>query len=128
MVHRTRGDRGKLQIDVRLSGFGRFRVSSGTDRATVLRRRVELARRLNENGQLDTLRAIVDGSLSWPQIEEAAKKNRLENAALLSDLRIESNLWTAIEETLPKLGKRSATTRRWYKSQLEQLRTLGFGD
>jgi integrase len=128
MVHRTRGDRGHLQIDIVLPGFGRFRMSAGTPRATVLHRRKALAKRLDENGQLDTLRALKARTLSWAKVEEAAKKGRLENAALLSDLRIETNLWTAIEQTMPKLGKRSAATRRWYRSQLDQLKVLGFGD
>jgi hypothetical protein len=123
MVHRTRGDRGNLEIDIRLPGFGRFRKSAGTARATVAKRRIALLRRLAENGQLETLRLILDGSLSWPHVEQAAKKGRLENATLLSDLLVDGNLQHAIDVTLPSMGK--AGTRARYGLALRQLEQLG---
>ena len=126
-AHRTGGTRGMLEIDVRLLGFGRFRISAATYRVRVAKRREALARQLAENGQLGTLRALKDGDLAWPLIEQAQKQQRLNDPSLLADLRVRALLWPAIAATLPRLG-RTPASRLWYKSALAHLRTLGFSD
>jgi integrase len=123
MVHRTRGDRGQLEIDVRLTGFGRFRCSAQTPRATVLHRRVLLARLLAEQGQFEVLRALKARRLAWSQVEEAQKKQRLADAALMTDLLVKRPLWPAIEATLPKMG-RSERTQESYRVALNRLRVV----
>lgn len=123
-AHRTGGTRGMLEIDLRLKGFGRFRVSAGTHRATTLRRRKEIVKLLAELGQLDVLRAIKAGELAWSTLEEARRKERLADASLAADLKLKTRLADAIADTLPRMGP-TAITRDRYRVALDGLRQLG---
>lgn len=114
-------------IDVRLKGIGRYRLSAGSGKREIITRRKGYAKQLAQNGQLGTLRALKAGELTWPQIEEAAKLGRLNDAALLADIKLRVPLHEAIEQTLPRLGDR-AETAAWYKRVLAQLKPLGFKD
>jgi len=124
-AHRTGGTRGKLGIDIRIPGFGRFRMSSGTLRATTRRRREALVRLLAELGQLDVLRALKAGTLAWETLEEASRKQRLADSSLMADLLLKTTLRQAIDETLPRMGP-TAITRDRYRVGLEALAHLGF--
>lgn len=124
-AHRTGGSRGKLEIDIRLKGFGRFRMTSDTHKATVRKRRESLARLLAELGQLDVLRALKAGSLAWSSLEEANRKQRLTDASLMADLLLAKTLRAAIDETLPRMGPTEITRDR-YRVALAGLSHLGF--
>ena len=125
MVHRTGGTRGNAVIDIRIEGFGRFRVSAQTTRAGAVARRKELARLLGELGQYEVLAAIKRGELAWGHLEHAQRQQRLASAALLADLRLKTNLAAAIAATLPAMGP-TALTRDRYRVALDALWRLGF--
>lgn len=124
MVHRTGGDRGNLEIDLRVRGFGRFRCSAQTQRTTVLRKRVALARLLGELGQFDVLAGLKSGRLAWATVELAQRQQRLQDGSLGADLQLARSLQLAINETLPRMGT-AATTRERYALALAHLATLG---
>jgi hypothetical protein len=125
MVHRTGGTRGNAEIDIRIKGFGRFRVSAQTTRSGAVARRKELARLLGELGQYEVLLAIKKGELAWGHLEHAQRQQRLASAALLADLRLKTPLATAITATLPAMGP-TALTRDRYRVALDALWRLGF--
>lgn len=124
MVTRTGGTRGNFEIDLRIRGFGRFRCSSQTTRVTAFRRRQALARLLGELGQWDVLRALKSGALAWAQVEHAQRQQRLADASLAADLRLQQNLGAAITATLPRMGPTTLTRER-YRVGLEALGRLG---
>jgi integrase len=124
MVHSTRGDRGNLEIDITLpEPIGRYRLSSGTKKATVRERRVGIIRQLWEDGQLAELRALKAGDLSWAELEQARKQKRLGSGTLLADTRLRRALWTSIDEMMPRMG-RSDLTRARYQASIETLKRL----
>ena len=125
MVHRTGGTRGNAEIDIRIEGFGRFRVSAQTTRSGAVARRKALARLLGELGQYEVLLAIKKGELAWGHLEHAQRQQRLASASLLADLRLKGNLATAIAATLPAMGP-TALTRDRYRVALDALWHLGF--
>ena len=122
---RTGGNRGNLEIDIILEGFGRFRMTAGTKKAKIKKTREALARRLDELGQLDVLRALKEGSLSWPVVHHAQRQKRLDSDSLAADLKLRVPLRQAIEATLPLMGETSSTRER-YRIALEALAKLGF--
>lgn len=119
--------RGYPDIDIRRKGYGRFRKSAGSAKREVVERRKGYIRTLLQNGQLGVLRALANDELTWPQIEEAAKLKRLNDEALLADIKVRAKLFPAIDGMLDRLGKRPET-RAWYERTLGQLRTVGFTD
>ncbi len=125
MVHRTGGTRGNAEIDIRIVGYGRFRMSAQTKRVGAVARRKAIARLLGELGQYEVLRALQAGELAWGQLEAAQRKQQLASAALLADLRIRTNLAQAITATLPAMGP-TALTRDRYRVALDALWRLGF--
>ncbi len=125
MVHRTGGDRGNAEIDIRIKGFGRFRMTAETKRAGAVTRRKAIARLLGELGQYEVLRALQAGELAWGQLEAAQRKQQLAGATLLADLRIRTNLAAAITATLPAMGP-TPLTRERYRVALDALWRLGF--
>lgn len=123
--NRTGGDRGNSEIDLILEGFGRFRMTAGTKKAKLKKARESLARRLDELGQLEVLRALKDGELSWPVVMQAQRQKRLESDSLAADLRLKLTLRKAILATLPQMGKAAVTQER-YAVGLDALAALGF--
>lgn len=123
-MHLTGGHEGNAEIDLRLTGFGRFRCSAQTKRRTTLQRRKALARLLAELGQFEVLRAILDGELSWAHVEQAQRQQRLGDASLLADLKLRRPLRQAIDETLPTMGP-TPLTRERYRVGLDDLAKCG---
>lgn len=122
MVLRTGGDRGNLEIDIWLKGFGRFRCSAQTMRVGTKTRRVAIAKLLAEIGQFDVLHALKlgprKGGLAWSTVELAQRQQRLRDDSLGQDLKLAKRLTDAIDATLPRMGK-EATTHARYQLGLE---------
>lgn len=125
MVHRTGGDRGNAEIDIRIKGFGRFRCSAQTIRSGAVARRKAIARLLGELGQFDVLRAILAGELAWGQLEQAQRQQRLASASLAADLKLKRNLAQAIADTLPIMGPTEITRERYRVALIVGLAHLG---
>jgi hypothetical protein len=62
------------------------------------------------------LRAFKRGELSIEQLVEADANGKLKSRALLAEISLRAELWTAIDAALPKWGRESrragATSRR----------------
>lgn len=125
MVTRTGGDRGNAEIDIRIKGFGRFRCSAQTLRAGAVARRKAIARLLGELGQFEVLQAVLDGELSWGQLEHAQRQQRLASASLAAELKLKRNLGAAIAATLPHMGPTPLTRERYRVALLVGLPHLG---
>lgn len=125
MVHRTGGDRGNAEIDIRIKGFGRFRCSAQSLRSGAVQRRKAIARLLGELGQYDVLQAILDGELAWGQLEHAQRQQRLASASLAADLKLKRNLAQAIVATLPSMGPTETTRARYRVALVVGLARLG---
>lgn len=125
MVHRTGGDRGNIQIDIRLKGYGRFRCSAETQRVGTAKRRISLAKLLAEIGQFDVLRGLDERSIAWATVELAQRQQRLRDDSLGSDLKLSRNLAAAVTDTLPRMGKEASTRKRYELALTVHLRALG---
>ena len=119
---RTGSGRGNFRFDRLFPGVGRVATSSGTTNVREFRRRDGILTKLFEQAQLEVLRAFQRGDVTIEQLVEADRAGRLRSADLLSDLSLRQNLWVAIEQTLPSMGKSPETRRRYYTS-LKKLRT-----
>lgn len=120
--HRTGGERrGKFRFDRRFPGVGRINVSSGTANPQEFRRRDAVLTKLFDSAQVEVLQAFRQGLITIEQLVDADRAGRLRSAELLSDLALREGLSTAIERTLPSMGK-SSETRRRYGTSLHKLR------
>lgn len=122
--HRSRGGEGRYRIDWTVSEpVGRLNISLRADSVREFERRKAVIRKLVEDSQLEVLMALKRGDISVESLIEADRGGRLKGAAVLSDLKLRANLWTAIEETLPAMGT-SKETRRRYRTSFRTLATL----
>ena len=119
--HRTRMNRGNFRFDRVFPGVGRINTSSGTTVVREFRRRDSILGKLFDNAQLEVLKAFKEGTITIEQLVDADRAGRLRSAELLSDVALQEPLWTAIEKTLPRMGKGTETRRRYYTS-LKKLR------
>jgi hypothetical protein len=118
---RTGGKKGgNFRFDREFADVGRIRNSSGTERLSEFKKRDAILTKLHENAQLDVLRAFMRGELSIEQLVAADRSGKLASAELLSELKLQQNLWTAIDDALPRMGKGEETRRR-YETSLRKL-------
>jgi integrase len=118
---RTGGKKGgNFRFDREFADVGRIHCSSGTDRLSEFKKRDAILTKLYENAQLDVLRAFMRGELSIEQLVAADRSGKLASAELLSELKLQQNLWTAIDDALPRMGKGEETRRR-YETSLRKL-------
>lgn len=110
---------GCYRIDRVFRGVGRVRVTSGTASLREYHRRNDALTRLYEDGRLDVLAAVQCGTVT---VLEAVSAYHLGAAHSVASIALVAPLWTAIEATLPKMGK-SIETRDRYELSLNTLRT-----
>ena len=115
---------GSFRFDRVFEGVGRIQRSSGTDRVAEFRKRDAILTKLFENAQLEVLRSFQRGDVTIEQLVEADRGGRLRSADLLSDMAVRQPLWTAVSDTLPRMGSSDETRRRYYTS-LAKLQRLG---
>jgi hypothetical protein len=115
---------GNFRFNRIFKGVGRIRQSSGTRKIGEYRERNAILTKLARAKQRDVLRAFKRGDLDIDDLVEADREGELDGAKLLARIKLRKNLWTAIEETLPAMGK-SAETRDRYRTSLAKLKRVG---
>lgn len=121
----ARGRRRRLEVDLRIRGFGRFRCAAGVATRRGLERRRALARALGERGHFAVLRGLASGAIAWGAVEAADREQGLGRAGLADVLKLETVLAVAIADVLPRMGTAPATRAR-YGLALRSLAALGF--
>lgn len=117
----------KRRIDLMIPGIGRFCMRSGATTMAEHRARIALLRRLIEADQLDVIRALQTGDITWAELRQAERKKRLHSDALAADIALARRLWDvdnapgAFSSALPRMG-RTASTRARYTLAFDQLR------
>jgi integrase len=112
----------RFNRDFTRNGIGRITNSSRTTDIQEFRRRDLILTKLYESGQFDVLRAFKNGALHIEELVEAEREGRLRSSELLSYLSLKRALWIAIEESLPQMGRSTATRKRYRVSLLKSLR------
>ena len=105
-----------FRFDRVFPGVGRIQRSAGTNRIAEFRKRDTILTKLFENSQLEVLRSFQRGEITIEQLVEADRVGRLKGADLMSEMAMRQPLWTAIDETLPKMGNGEETRRRYFTS------------
>lgn len=103
----------KQRIDRNVPGIGRVVIRTGARTIAEHRARVALFDRLIEAGQVETIKLKVDGQISWAELRQAQRKNRLHSDTLAADVALARNLWVAIAATLKRMGKGQSTRDRY---------------
>lgn len=106
------------RVDRKVGKTRRFRIETKATGAQH-RRRLALVDRLLELGALDTLRALKDGRLTWPELLQFEREGRL--GALSGELVLRRNLWEAVDAVFPRNG--GYTVQR-YRGSFQKLRRL----
>jgi integrase len=117
-----------IRFDRIFRGVGRIRRSSGTSSQKEFARRDALLTELADAGQLEALRAFQAGDLLIEQLIEAKRSGELSSTYLLRDVKLDRNLWDALDQLYGDTKDRS--TRHRYRSAARKLavvalRTLG---
>lgn len=102
-------------------GVGRITCSSRTTNPKEFRVRDQILTKLANSGQIDALRAFKRGELTIEQLLSADREGKLKSADLLGTLILRQPLWKAVADTLPRMGKSTATRKR-YSVSLAALR------
>jgi hypothetical protein len=123
MATKKRAKTIKQRIDREIPGIGRRLIRTGARTVGEHRARLALFDRLLEAGQTEAIGMLLDKSISWAELRQAQRKNRLHSDSLAADVALARNLWTSIEATLKRMGKSDATRER-YALAFSQLATL----
>jgi integrase len=113
----------KRRIDRSVPGIGRVALRTGARTIAEHRARVALFDRLIEAGQIEAIRMKVDGEITWAELRQAQRKNRLHSDTLAADVALARNLWVAIAATLKRMGKTESSRTR-YELAFAQLQRL----
>jgi hypothetical protein len=113
----------KQRIDRSVPGIGRVALRTGARTIAEHRARVALFDRLIEAGQVETIGMLVRGEITWGELRQAQRKNRLHSDTLAADVALVRNLWVAIAATLKRMGKTESSRTR-YELAFAQLKRL----
>jgi hypothetical protein len=113
----------KTRIDRAVPGIGRKLIRTGARTVAEHRARMALFDRLLEAGQTETIALLLDHSITWAELRQAQRKNRLHSDTLAADVALARNLWLSIEATVKRMGKSPATRER-YALAFNQLASL----
>jgi integrase len=113
----------KQRIDRAVPGIGRVALRTGARTIAEHRARVALFDRLIEAGQVETIGMLVRGEITWGELRQAQRKNRLHSDTLAADVALVRNLWVAIAATLKRMGKTESSRTR-YELAFAQLKRL----
>lgn len=113
---------GSYRIDRRFKGVGRIARASGTTSVKRFRAIDNLLTELYEDGKLDVLRAIRDGTITPLEVYSASRTGRIPYVA--SEIVLHQKLWPAVEDWLPTCA-RSGATRDRYRQSMDRLRESG---
>src|SRR4051812_17479308 len=113
---RTSGKRGgNFEIEQVFEGLPRpLRKSLGTSDLKKFRQRVALLQKAEKLEQYELLRQFQDDEITIEEIIEADARGKLREG--VDGIKLNANLWDAIEATLPSMGKEPATRQRYQKS------------
>lgn len=104
-----------IRFDRRFPGVGRINRSSGTSARKEFIRRDALLTQLADAGQLEALRAFQAGDLLIEHLIEANRAGHLSSNWLLRDVKLDQNLWDALDELYGNTTDRS-THHRYHSS------------
>ncbi len=112
----TSGSRGgNFEVRRRFRGLDKpLRKSTGTPDKKKHRQRVALLEKLEKLEQFELLRAFQNDELTIEDLIEADARGRLGQG--IDGVKLAANLWDAVEEILPRMGKAPATRHRYQKS------------
>lgn len=113
---------GTFRFDRYFRGVGRIQVSSGTDNLREFRSRDHLLTRLYRKPRLDLLIALKEKRISMTELVEADRLDKLGQTT--ADLILQRPLWSAVDDTLPKMARAKQTVRR-YKVSLQAFANTG---
>lgn len=113
----------KQRIDRSIPGIGRRLIRTGARTIAEHRARLALFDRLLEAGQTETIGLLLDKSITWAELRQAQRKNRLHSDSLAADVALARNLWTSIDATVKRMGK-AGSTRERYELAFNQLSRL----
>lgn len=103
----------KKRLERIVPGIGRVSIRTGARSLEEHKARVALFDRLLEAGQLDTINLLLSGEVSWMELRQAQRKNRLRSDTLAADVALARGLWQAVTSTLPRMGTAPATRERY---------------
>ena len=108
-----------LRIRRRLTRFGIpvLDINARTTARKVLASRERLIDQLVADSQVDVLQALAAGTLAIEVVESYVREHGASGAGLASQVRLSVNLWTAIEDTLPRMGASDSTRKRYTVSR-----------
>lgn len=122
-AQRKRAKTIKSRIDRAVPGIGRVAIRTGARTIAEHRARVALFDRLIEAGQVETIQMLVNGEITWAELRQAQRKNRLHSDSLAADVALARNLWVGVAATLKRMGKTESTRQR-YELAFAQLKRL----
>ncbi len=110
----------RLRKDLSRMGLGIVQLSTRTKIERQHQRRVLLFDDLVADSQVEVIRALVNGDVSWDELVDAKRRGELAGVKVLDKVKAERPLGEAVTATTPLMGKAKATKQR-YALSLKQL-------
>lgn len=96
-----------------VEGIGHVQVATKAKTEREHQRRVVTWRELVDDSQIEVIKALLAGEISWAELVDARRRGELKGAQILTSIAIDQDLVKAIRATLPKMGKAKATRSRY---------------
>lgn len=110
----------RIRKDLSRMGLGVVQLATKTKVKREHDRRVVLFDDLVDDSQIETIRALVNGDVSWEELVNAKRRRELAGVTPLDKVKAHRVLSEAVKATLPLMGKAKGTRNR-YALSLRQL-------
>lgn len=117
----ARGD-GSKKVDM-VTPLGRLNRHTGFYTERQLRACKVAITKVIEDAQLDVLRGLHDGTISFHQLVDADREGKLTGTKVIDTIRVRESLAAAVTRCLKRMG-RSEETRRRYATSLTKLQRM----
>jgi integrase len=81
--------------------------------------------KLEDQGQESIVKRFSRGDIGMPQLRAAHARGELASATLFTDMALQENLWSAFDNTIPKMGRSQASRDRYEVSRKSLERKAG---
>jgi integrase len=103
----------RVRRDLSRMGLGVVQITTKTTKKREHDRRVVLFDDLVNDSQIETIRALLNGDVSWEELVNAKRRGEHAGATVLDKVKAERGLSAAVTATLPLMGKADSTRARY---------------
>ncbi len=111
----------RIRRDLARLGLGNLQITSKASTHRLYSQHVAVIDELIADSQVGVLKALLEKRITLDQLVELKRQKALSGSGVLANLALREPLWTAIDATIPRMGK-ATDTRKRYKQTAKSLK------